>query len=59
MNEDVVLNDDNAVDEADVKARNGQTQENRSSNQSMMRIGWQTPTCEGVLGGKRGDHNPS
>jgi len=27
--------DGNAVDEADVKARNGQTQGNRSPNQSM------------------------
>jgi len=29
--------DGNAVDEADVKARNGQTQDNRSPNQSMMK----------------------
>jgi len=59
MNEDVVLDDDNAVDEADVKARNDQTQDNRSSNQSMMKIGSQTPTFEGVLRFRKGDHNPS
>ena len=59
MNEDVVLDDDNAVDEAEVKARNDQTQDNRSSNQSMMKIGSQTPTFEGVLRFRKEDHNPS
>ena len=48
--------DDNAVDEVDVKAKNGRTQDNRSSNQSMME-NW--VAREGGLGSKRNDHNPS
>jgi len=56
MNGDVIL----AVDEADVKARNGQTKNNQASDKSMMENWvWQEPAHSGGRGSRKGDHNPS